>query len=78
MVTSDDWGRGKNCTMLVFDNKANGCLSSVVLNPIQSGEVNVVIRFGANPGVNLTLTDPPRVNHERFNLSYFIFLMLLK
>lgn len=55
MVTSDDWGRGKNCTMFVFDNTANGCLSSAVLNPVQSGEVSIVIRFGANPGVNLTV-----------------------
>ena len=53
MVTSDDWGRGKNCTMFVFDNTANGCLSSAVVNPVQSGEVSIVIRFGANPGVNL-------------------------
>ena len=51
MVTSDDWGRGKNCTMFVFDNTANGCLSSAILNPVQSGEVSIVIRFRANPGV---------------------------
>jgi hypothetical protein len=55
MVTADDWGRNKRCTMFVFDNTANGCLSSPVLNPVQRGEVSIVIKFGANPGANLTV-----------------------
>ena len=55
MVRPEDWGYGKNCTLFVFDNTANGALSSAVLNPVQSGEVSIVIRFGADPGVNLTV-----------------------
>ena len=55
MVLKDNWGHGKRCTLFVFDNTANGCLDSPVLNPKQSGELRLVIDFGANPGVNLTI-----------------------
>ena len=55
MVLKDDWGHGKRCTLFVFDNTANGCLDSPVLNPKQSGELRLVIDFGANPGKNLTI-----------------------
>lgn len=50
MVRPDDWGRNKGCTLFVFNK-----LSSSVLNPPQTGEVKIVIRFGVNPGVNLTV-----------------------
>ena len=46
---------GKNYTLFVFDNAANGCLNSPVLNPKQSGEVRLVFNFGTNPGVNITV-----------------------
>ena len=49
MVTRTDWGAGKNCTLFIFDNAANGCLNSPVLNPKQSGELRLVFNFGANP-----------------------------
>ena len=55
MVLKDNWGHNKRCTLFVFDNTANGCLDSPVLNPKQSGEVRLVIDFGANPGENLTI-----------------------
>jgi len=55
MVRKEDWGHGKRCNMFVFDNTANGCLDSPVLNPKQSGELHLVIDFGANPGSNLTI-----------------------
>ena len=55
MVKRTDWGQGKQCTMFVFDNTANGCLDSPVLNPKQTGELRLVIDFGANPGDNLTV-----------------------
>lgn len=55
MVRSDEWGQGKNCTLFVFDNAANGCLDSPVLNPKQSGEVQLILNFGAAPGTNLTI-----------------------
>jgi len=53
MVRASDWGQGKKCTLFVFDNAANGCLNSSVLNPKQSGELRLVINFGDAPGANL-------------------------
>ena len=55
MVRKVDWGHGKRCNLYVFDNTANGCLDSPVLNPKQSGELRLVIDFGQNPGQNLTI-----------------------
>ena len=55
MVRSEDWGQGKNCTLFVFDNAANGCLDSPVLNPNQSGELQIVLNFGVPPGNNITV-----------------------
>ena len=55
MVRSEDWGQGKNCTLFVFDNAANGCLDSPVLNPKQSRELQIVLNFGAPPGNNITV-----------------------
>ena len=55
MVRREDWGQDKHCTLFVFDNTANGNLHSSVLNPKQSGDLRLVINFGANPGENLTV-----------------------
>ena len=55
MVREEDWGHGKHFNIFVFDNTANGCPDSPVLNPKKTGEVRVVIEFGANPGANLTV-----------------------
>ena len=61
MVRTEDWGRENNCTLFVFDNTANGLSSTHgphVLNPdrrVLAGETSIVIRFGQNPGVNLTV-----------------------
>lgn len=55
MVRSADWGQGKNCTLFMFDNSANGCADSPVMNPRQSGEVQIVLNFGTAPGVNITI-----------------------
>jgi len=55
MVQKEDWGHGKRCNLFVFDNTANGCLDSPVLNPKQEGELHLVIDFGDNPGSNLTI-----------------------
>lgn len=55
MVRSADWGQGKNCTLFMFDNSANGCADSPVMNPKQSGEVQIVLNFGTAPGVNITI-----------------------
>ena len=45
MVRAVDWGRGKNCTLFVFDNTASGLSSSHVLNPVQTGETSIVHPF---------------------------------
>ena len=55
MVREQDWGHDKHFSIFVFDNTANGCPDSPVLNPKKTGEVRVVIEFGANPGSNLTV-----------------------
>ncbi len=55
MVRSTEWGQGKNCTLFMFDNAANGCLDSPVLNPKQAGELQLVLNFGEAPGVNITI-----------------------
>ena len=55
MVRAEDWGRNKGCTLFVFNNAPSEALSSSVLNPPQTGEVKIVIRFGANTAVNLTV-----------------------
>ena len=54
MVRAEDWGHGKHCTLFVYENAANGCLNSPILNPQLSGEIRLVLNFGANPGENLT------------------------
>lgn len=54
MVRVVDWRHGKNCNLFVFENAANGCLNSPVLNPKLSGELWLVLEFGANPGVVVT------------------------
>ena len=56
MVRSEDCGQGKNCTLLVFENAANGCLDNPVLNLKQSGELQIVLNFGVPPGNNITVT----------------------
>ena len=55
MIREEDWGHGKHFNVYVFDNTANGCVDSPVLSPKKTGEVRLVIDFGANPGSNLTV-----------------------
>ena len=47
MVRGKDWGKGKHCTLFVYENAANGCLNSPILNPQLSGEIRLVLEFGA-------------------------------
>ena len=54
MAQADDWGYNKNCTLFVFENAANGCLNSPVLNPKLSGELRLVLGFGGDQGANVT------------------------
>ena len=55
MVELGDWGHRKNCTLYMFDNVANGCADSQNLNPKQTGDLQLVLEFGAAPGVNITV-----------------------
>ena len=55
MVRTEDWGRNKGCTLFVLNIAPSEALSSSVLNPPQTGEVKMVIHFGGNPGVSLTV-----------------------
>ena len=55
MVELGDWGQAKNCTLYMFDNVANGCADSQNLNPKQSGDLQLVLEFGAAPATNITV-----------------------
>ena len=55
MVELGDWGQAKNCTLYMYDNVANGCADSQNLNPKQTGDLQLVLEFGAAPGVNITV-----------------------
>ena len=54
MVRGKDWGKDKHCTLFVYENAANGCLNSPILNPQLSGEIGLVLEFGAAQGHNVT------------------------
>ena len=54
MVRAQDWGQGHHCTLFVYENAANGCLNSPILNPQLSGEIRLKLQFGADQGANLT------------------------
>lgn len=43
MVRAEDWGNGKDCSLFAFENAANGCLNSPVLNPKLSGELRELV-----------------------------------
>ena len=55
IMRSQDRGHGKNCTLFVFENAANGCLDSAVLNPKKAGELQAMLNCGANPRTNITI-----------------------
>ena len=55
MVKEDEWGEGKGCTLCMFDNVANGRADARTLNPKQSGDLQLVLEFGAAPGTNITV-----------------------
>ena len=46
MVELEDWGQGKNCSLVIFDNVANGCADSQRLNPKQTGDLQLSLEFG--------------------------------
>ena len=48
-------GQGQDCTLFMFDNVANGCADSNALNSRQTGDLQLVLEFGAVPGHNIGL-----------------------
>ena len=55
MIRRQEWGRGANKTLFVFDNAANGCLDSPVFNPKLSGDVRLLLQFSTQLGSGVTL-----------------------
>ena len=54
MVRTQDWGHTHHCTLFVYENTANGCLNSPVLNPKLAGDLRLVLGFAADQGTNVT------------------------
>ena len=55
MLKYTDWGQNKNCTLFMFDNVASGDADSSNLNPRQSGDLQIKIKFNAPPGKVITV-----------------------
>ena len=55
MVRQEEWGQDKNCTLFMFDNVANGRADARTLNPKQSGDLQLILEFGAAPNTNITV-----------------------
>ena len=55
LVQQDDWGPDKNCTLFMFDNVANGRADARILNPKQSGDLQLILEFGVAPNINITV-----------------------
>lgn len=49
MLRYTDWEQGKNCTLFMLDNVASGDADSKNLNPKQSGDLQVKLKFSAPP-----------------------------
>ena len=50
-----DWGHNKNCTLFMFDNVASGDADSADLNPRQSGDLQIKIKFNTAPRKVITV-----------------------
>ena len=55
IVELGDWGQDKNCTLFMFDNVANGCADSQILNPKQTSDLQLSLEFRAVPNTNITV-----------------------
>ena len=55
MLQPSDWGQSKNCTLFMFDNVASGDADSRMLNPRQSGDLQLKIKFNTAPGKVITV-----------------------
>ena len=54
MVRAQDLGHSHHRTLFVYENAANGCLNTPVLNPKLSGELRLVLDFVDDQGDNVT------------------------
>ena len=55
LAQQEDRGQGRNCTLFMFDNVANGRADARTLNPKQSGDLQLILEFGAAPNINITV-----------------------
>ena len=55
LVQQEDWGQGKNGTLFMFDNVANGRADARTPNPKQSGDLQLILEFGAAPNIIITV-----------------------
>ena len=55
MLNYSDWGHGKNCTFFMFDYVVSGDADSKNLNPRQSGDLQLKIKFRPPPGKVITV-----------------------
>lgn len=55
MVLPEEWGHGKGCSLIAFDNTANGKLHNSVLKPRLSGSHCLEFLFGNDQGTNINI-----------------------
>ena len=55
MVKPDDWGHNKNCTLYMWNNVPSGDADGPKLNPKQTGNVRLEIKFRAALNANITI-----------------------
>jgi len=55
MVKPDEWGHNKNCTLFMWNNVPSGDADGPKLNPKQTGNVRLEIKFRAAVGTNMTI-----------------------
>ena len=55
MVKPDDWGHNKNCTLFMWNNVPSGDADGPKLNPKQTGNVRLEIKFRAALNANITI-----------------------
>ena len=48
MLTPGMWGQGRNCTLFLFNNTANGNADGTLLNPKQRADIRIVFTLGAD------------------------------
>ena len=57
MVKPDEWGHNKNCTLFMWNNVPSGDADGPKLNPKQTGNVRLEIKFRAALNANITILE---------------------